>query len=182
MKMITDLLFQAHQLKRIRRTGYAFLGPGEESVAEHSFSAAFIGLVLSRLEPRADALRLISMCLVHDLAEARIGDLNYVQKKYLQADEEKAMSDTVKGLPFGDDLMQLSTEFNEGNSLEAQLAHDADQISFILELKALLDMGYAPPKDWLELVSQRLKTPLGRSLAKEIRATPWDRWWRELFD
>lgn len=182
MKMITDLLFQAHHLKRIRRTGYAFLGPGQESVAEHSFSAAFVGLVLSRLEPRADALRLIGMCLVHDLTEARIGDLNYVQKKYVLADEDKAMADTVKDLPFGKDLMQLSAEFNEGKSIEAQLAHDADQISFILELKALLDMGYAPPRDWLEIVCRRLKTPIGRNLAQEIRDTPWDRWWRKLFD
>lgn len=181
MKELTDLLFQAHHLKRIRRTGYAFLGPGEESVAEHSFSAAFVGLILSRLEPEADPLRLLTMCLIHDLAEARTGDLNYVQKKYVTAEEDRAMADTVGATPFGKELSRLTDEFNAGKTIEARLAYDADQLSFMLELKALADMGYTPPQRWLDSVFKRLKTAPGRKLGREILKTPWDRWWRKLF-
>lgn len=182
MKYLVDLLFQAHHLKRIRRTGYAFLGPGEESVAEHSFSTAFVGLILSHLEPDANALRLVTMCLVHDLAEARTGDLNYVQKKYVDAREDKAMADTVKNLSFGNEWVEIMSEFNQGKTLEARLAHDADQLSFMLELKALADMGYTPPLRWLETVSKRLKTNIGRQLARKIEKTDWDQWWHILFD
>jgi putative hydrolase of HD superfamily len=181
MKNLIDLLFQAHHLKNMDRTGYAFLGPGKESVAEHSFSAAFVGLILSHLEPNADALRLITMCLLHDLAEARTGDLNYVQKKYVDSHEDKAVTDTVKNLSFGADWTEIISEFNQGNTIEAQLAHDADQISFLLELKSLADMGYAPPLGWLDSVTKRLKTTIGQQLAHEIRDTPSDRWWRKLF-
>ncbi len=38
------------------------------------------------------------MCLFHDLPEARIGDLNYVNKKYVQANEEKAIADATEAI------------------------------------------------------------------------------------
>ena len=82
MKNIAHLLFKANILKEIPRSGYHFLGAGKESVAEHSFSVSFIAFVMSQIEPDVDAFKLIAMCLVHDLPEAKTGDLNYVQKKY----------------------------------------------------------------------------------------------------
>ena len=72
-KSIANLLFEAKMLKEIPRSGFHFLGAGKESVAEHTFSTTFIAFVMSQLEPEIDALKLISMCLVHDLPEARIG-------------------------------------------------------------------------------------------------------------
>ena len=95
MKHIAQLLFEARSLKRLPRSGYQFLGVGRESVAEHSFSTTFIAYVLSHMVPEADARKLITMSLVHDLPEARVGDLNYVQKFYLQADEGAAVDDMV---------------------------------------------------------------------------------------
>jgi putative hydrolase of HD superfamily len=83
MKNIAKLLFEAKMLKEIPRSGFHFLGSGKESIAEHTFSTVFIAYVMSQLEPKVKALKLISMCLVHDLPEARIGDLNTVQKKYV---------------------------------------------------------------------------------------------------
>ena len=98
MKNIANLLFEARMLKEIPRSGYHFLGVGKESVAEHCFSTTFIAYVMSRIEPEIDALKLISMCLIHDLPEARTGDLNTVHKKYVKADETKALADAVEGL------------------------------------------------------------------------------------
>ncbi|MDJ0784989.1 MAG: HD domain-containing protein [Desulfosarcinaceae bacterium] len=181
MERIVELLFQAYQLKHTQRTGYQFLGIGRESVAEHSFATAFIAYVLSQLEPAADRQRLLAMCLVHDLPEARTGDLNYVQKMYVQADSEKAVADTIAELPFGDELAGLIAEFETGRTLESQLAHDADQLSFIIELKALADKGYAPPESWLPNVVARLKTLPGRQLGSTLLAMPADHWWRKFF-
>ena len=124
MQKIADLLFEAKILKEIPRSGYHFLGAGKESVAEHSFSTAFIAYVMSQLEPEVDALKLISMCLIHDLPEARVGDLNTVHKQYVTADEGKALEDATRGLAFGDNLRDLLQEYNDGLSKEARLAHD----------------------------------------------------------
>nr|MCU0604103.1 HD domain-containing protein [Desulfobacterales bacterium] len=87
MKRMADLLFEARMLKETPRSGFQFLGAGRESVAEHVYSATFIAYVMTQLVPGVDALKLISLCLVHDLPEARIGDLNSVNKNYVQADE-----------------------------------------------------------------------------------------------
>ena len=179
MKAIADLLFESKMLKQIPRSGYHFLGAGNESVAEHSFSATFIAFVMSRLEPGVDSLRLISMCLVHDLGEARTGDLNYVQKKYVLADEARAIADATRKIPFGSDITELIDEFNQQETLEAKLAHDADQISFILDLKAISDTGATTPAKWLPFVIDRLKTDLGKQLADAIVSRNWDDWWIE---
>ena len=92
MKRIVELIMEAGFLKHLPRSGYQFLGAGRESVAEHVYTTTFIAFVLSFLDTQVDARRLISMCLVHDLPEARTGDLNYVQKHYVQANETEALT------------------------------------------------------------------------------------------
>ena len=177
MKKIANLLFEAKMLKEIPRSGYHFLGAGRESVAEHSFCTTFIAYVMSQLEPGVDALKLISMCLVHDLPEARIGDLNTVHKTYVTADETKALDDTTSGLAFGHCLADLVHEFRDGHSNEAKLAQDADQLALILELKDLMDIGHRPPKSWIDNVIGRLKTETGKKISDAVMETRRDEWW-----
>jgi putative hydrolase of HD superfamily len=181
MERLAQLLFEARSLKRLPRSGYQFLGPGRESVAEHSFTTTFIAYVLAQMVPEVDEHKLVTMSLVHDLAEARLGDINYVQKFYIQADEGAAMTDMAAGLPFGENLKALMEEFNRGEGLEARLARDADQLAFLIELKDLADQGYAPPSTWMDNVRQRLQTPIGCALADSILQTPADKWWRQKF-
>ncbi len=180
MDPIANLLFEARILKEIPRSGYHFLGAGRESVAEHSFLTAFIAYVMTEMEPEADKLKLISMCLVHDLPEARTGDLNYVNKLYAKADEGHAVEKATENIPFGSSLKRLVQDFNE-ESFEADLAHDADQLAFIIDLKALSDIGYDPPKGWLPAVAERLKTETGKNLYEKILETRWDAWWRQKY-
>ena len=179
MKEIVNLLFEARILKEIPRSGFQFLGSGRESVAEHSYLTAFIGSVLAYLVPEVDQLRLLQMCLVHDLAEARTGDLNYVQKGYVTADEAKAVDDLTRKVFFGPAIKDLFEEFRAGETLEARLAHDADQLGLILELKALKDVGRAGPDKWLPHVVGRLRTDLGQDLARQVLKTDSDDWWFE---
>jgi putative hydrolase of HD superfamily len=177
MKSIANLLFEAKMLKEIPRSGYQFLGSGNESVAEHSFITAFIALVMSQMAPEIDALKLISMCLLHDLPEARTGDLNYVQKNYVTADEQKAVADATRDVPFGKSIAALLAEYQTGASPEALLAHDADQLALILDLKSLADTGYPSPNTWMPAVTGRLKTQAGRALCESILQTHRDEWW-----
>lgn len=177
MHHIANLLFEAKMLKEIPRSGYHFLGSGKESVAEHSFMITFIAYALAKMEPEADPLKLVTMCLVHDLPEARIGDLNYVQKKYVTTHERRAVEDSTRDLPFGSSIEELIREFNEGKTREARLAKDADQIAFILDLKALSDIGHRPPRKWLPIVLGRIQTETGKQLCENIMQTAWDAWW-----
>jgi len=180
MKKIANLLFEAKILKEIPRSGYHFLGVGKESVAEHSFCTTFIAYVMSQLLPEVNAPKLINMCLIHDLPEARVGDLNTVHKKYVTADENKALEDATAGLTFGHHLTQLIREFRGGDTTEAKLARDADQLALILELKELVDIGYEPPKSWIQNIINRLQTETGQKIGKAIMQTHRDEWWLEM--
>jgi putative hydrolase of HD superfamily len=178
---IADLLFEAGILKEVPRSGFQFLGAGRESVAEHSFMAGFIAYVMSAIVPGVDAGRLITMCLVHDFAEARIGDLNALQKKYVKADEKKALADAVRDLPVSLSLEELMEDYNHGCSIEARLARDADQLALVLTLKSLCDIGYRPPMDWLPRVMGRIETDWGKKIAVAVMSTSRDAWWRKKF-
>ncbi|MCJ7809891.1 MAG: HD domain-containing protein [Desulfobulbaceae bacterium] len=177
MKRTVEFLFEAGMLKKTPRTGYQFLGTGGESVADHSFRMTVVGYVLSSMEPEADGNKVVLMCLFHDLPEARTGDHNYVNKRYTQVDEETALEDQVRGLPFGTEMKSLFREFNEAQTLEARLAKDADQIDLILDLKEQLDLGNSRARDWLSFAVKRLLTEPGRKMARKILESESDDWW-----
>ena len=177
MKNIANFLFEAGMLKRTPRSGFQFLGSGAESVAEHIFRTTYIAYALGKQAAGVDVDRIIKMCLFHDLPEARTGDLNYVNKKYVDAHERKAVDDIARTLPFGNEIKELILEFIEGNTEEAKLAHDADQIEMILALKEYKDLGNRYADEWLEFSMRRLVTDAGRELAKTILETDSSLWW-----
>jgi putative hydrolases of HD superfamily len=179
MKSIANFLFEVGMLKKTPRSGWRFLGSGRESVAEHSYRTGVIGYVLALHEEEADPHRTILLCLMHDLPEARTGDLNYVNKRYVKADEAEAVKDLAGELPFGGDIVELVREFNAGESLEARIARDADQLDLILELKAQLDLGNKYASEWLDFALKRLQSPYARDLAATILETDSTEWWFE---
>ncbi len=177
MKNIANFLFEAGMLKRTPRSGFQFLGTGAESVAEHIFRTTYIGYALGKLAAGVDVDRMIKMCLFHDLPEARTGDLNYVNKKYVTANEKKAIDDLAQTLPFGGEIRELIEEFNEGRTEEASLARDADQLEMILALKEYKDVGNKYADEWLEFSQKRLRTEAAQKLAGVILETDSSLWW-----
>lgn len=182
MARLADFLFETATLKRTPRTGYQFLGRGHENVAEHSFGATAVAFVLGRMAEGADISKLMAMALFHDLAEARTGDLNYVNKRYVAADEDAAFRDATSGLPFESELAGIWAEWRLGESLEARLAKDADQLDMILELKRLASHGWSQAADWLFYAIKRLATEPGKLLGERIMARGPDDWWFERKD
>ena len=177
MDRIVDFLFEAGMLKRTPRSGWQFLGAGSESVAEHVFRTTLIAFVLAQMDDSVDADRVLRLALVHDLPETRTGDLNYVNQKYVEADEARAAHEMTDGLPFADELRNLLSEYREGCSPEAILAHDADQIEMLLQLKEHLDSGCPAAADWTPFVERRLRTDTARNLARRILEQDSASWW-----
>jgi putative hydrolase of HD superfamily len=177
LNAIADFLFEVGMLKRTPRSGFQFLGTGKETVAEHSLRTAMIGYVLARMSGELAGDRVILMCLMHDITEARTGDLNYVNKKYVVADEEAAARDMTENLPFGSEIRDLLAEFGDGNSAEADCARDADQLEMILQLKELGDLGNRYSQEWIATALKRLRTENGKRLARSILNTDFSGWW-----
>ncbi len=166
-------------LKKTPRTGYWFLGSGHESVAEHSFRTAVIGYILAGQVDEADSQKTVLMCLFHDLAEARTGDHNYVNKRYNKIDEKAAVKDLVRNTFFRDEIENLINEFNQCESTEAMLAKDADQIDLIMELKQQQDLGNRYAAEWLYYAQKRLRTSHGKEMVQKILETDSTDWWFE---
>ncbi len=177
MEDIVNFLFEVGMLKKTPRTGFQFLGSGCESVAEHLLKTAYIGYTLCKLENDVDELKVLKMCLVHDLPEARTGDMNYVYKKYVTVDEEKAVRELTETLFFGDDIKSAIDEFNAKKTKESLIAHDADQLSLIFQLKECGDLGNKYSKEWLSFVLRRLFTGAAKKMADTIVKTDSSEWW-----
>lgn len=175
-KALSDLLFEVGMLRHTPRTGYQFLGTGRESVAEHSYRTTVIGFVLAQLAG-ADWSRVVLMCLFHDLHEARTGDFNYVNKMYNSSRDEQALADAWSGTGMGGDVLELQAELEAAQSREALLAQDADQLDLILSLKQEQDLGNAYARKWIAHALERLRTDLGRDLARVIVHTDHTDWW-----
>ncbi|SFN09322.1 HD domain-containing protein [Thermodesulforhabdus norvegica] len=177
LKRVARFLFETGMLKKIRRTGYPFLGSGGESVADHSFRTALIGHALALIQGYENPEKVVLMCLIHDLAEARTGDHNYVNKQYVSSDEAKAFSDAVKELPWEGLYRELWHEYQEEQTIASKLAHDADQLDLLVELKEQQDLGNRYASRWIKYVLKRLHTDEALKLAEAILQTDWTSWW-----
>ena len=174
---IANFLFEIGMLQKTPRSGFQFLGSGSESVAEHILRTIYIGYTLCKMDQTADELKVLRICLVHDLTEARTGDMNYVNKKYVTVDEGKAVRELTATLFFGDEIKSSIEEFNEKQTKESLIARDADQLALLLQLKEHEDLGNKYSSDWIEFVVQRLCTENAKKLAEQILKTDFSQWW-----
>lgn len=179
MKEIIDFLFETGVLAKTPRSGFWLLGSGKQSVAEHLFRTAMIGYSLCKQCTGINEEKVIRMCLFHDLAEARISDLNYMSQKYVEKNEEEAINDLTENLPFGDDIKELLREYHERTTRESIIAKDSDTIEWILSLKEQEDQGNKEAPQWIEYAYKRLKTKQAQELAKEIKLRSSHAWYRE---
>ena len=174
---IIDFFFELGMLKKTQRSGFQFLGSGGESVAAHSFRVAMIGFTMARLDKNVDPFKVLCMSLVHDLAEARTGDQNYVNKRYVRVDEGGAMADLAAELPFGEELEALLKEYRDARTPEARLVHDADQLDLIVELKEQNDLGNSYAAKWIHFARQRLITSTAKEIAGQVLSCDSTDWW-----
>lgn len=175
-KRLADFIFELGMLRRTPRTGYQFLGSGAENVAEHSFRTAMIGYMLAR-RAGADVSRTVFLCLFHDVHEARIGDFNYVNRIYNTSNPELALTHALEGTGLREEVLGMWRELEAGESLEARLAQDADQLDFIANLKEEKDLGNPYAEKWLLHAVPRLQTEWAHQLAVSVLGTDQSDWW-----
>lgn len=177
MDAVTNFLFETGMLAKTPRSGFFFLGSGEQSVAEHTNRVCYIGMTLAKMNEKVNSAKVIEMCLLHDLAEARVSDLNYVHQKYTDRHEEKAIDDLTSTIFFGEDIKKTLHEYEIRETLESKLAKDADNIEFIMSLKEQVDIGNKRAESWIGSAVKRLKTDEAKLLADYILITDSDKWW-----
>jgi putative hydrolase of HD superfamily len=164
-KMI-GLLAELARLKAVPRMGWLLRGARDnkimffvESVAAHSFGVAVTAMLLAdRARGRGmavDVERLLRLALLHDLTEARTGDLPQTIKSYfdpaaLKAADEQAAAAMLEPLgELGREYLELWREYEQRASLEARLVKAADKLDLLLQAREYEKGGArALPEFW----------------------------------
>jgi putative hydrolases of HD superfamily len=181
---IAKYLYEIGHLKHLKRSGWWRMGVRDpETVAEHSYRTAVIGYILASLEG-ADPEKTASICLFHDTAESRIGDLHWIAKRYLHVKEgEQAASDEQVGqLPgeIAQKIRILVSEYNTRSSQEAQLAHEADLLECLLQAREYEMQGYTKGLEWAKMCRDGLRTEVARNLADACLTSDPGDWFQDL--
>ena len=135
-----DFLLLANRLKTTPRTGWAVRGVSDvESVADHSFGVALTALTISELVPqKVDREKILTMAILHDLAESVTGDLSLGGSRLLpkgaKAEAEvRAMDELLDGLGFADRWRTVWEEFENLANDEARIVRDADRVDLLTQ-------------------------------------------------
>ena len=184
MTDIAKFLYELGQLKRVRRSGWWIAGIDDpESVAEHSFRTAVLGYILAHLEG-ANPTETAVMCLFHDTEEARINDLHRVGQRYArwEGGKKRIFLEQVSRLPqpLAQELASLISDMEDGISLEAQVARDADLLECLIQAREYQAQGYNDVLDWINNCRSALNTESAKRIAEECLRLEPKEWWQGL--
>ena len=174
-------LMEMGALKRGKRTGWWIAGVKDpETIAEHSFRTAVIGAVLAMMEG-ADPARVALLCTFHDTQETRVGDIPWVGRRYITASKnEDVTADQVADAhpAVASGIRAVVDEYENGDSLEVVVAHDADRLECMIQGLEYLEQGYRNAQEWVDSTRAKLKTASAVELAdaaQNMSSAEWQR-------
>ncbi len=184
MNETAKFLYEIGMLKRVARSGWWLAGiKNPESVAEHSFRTAILGYLIATMEG-LDAELCASICLFHDMSEARLTDLHKISQRYIKPSpiEIQVTKDQLAPLPgeISASLSALLENFEKNESPEAAVCHDADLLECLIQANEYKTQGHNNVQEWIDTCRSKLKTPSAKTLADEcLKVSPVE-WWNGL--
>ncbi len=174
-------LMEMGALKRGKRSGWWIAGVKDpETIAEHSWRTAVIGAVLAMMEG-ADPAKVALLATFHDTQETRVGDIPWIGRRYLTAASNEAVTaDQVADAHprVADAIKAVVDEYENGDSLEVQVAHDADKLECMIQGLEYLEQGYRNAHEWVTSTQAKLKTPSAKALAEAALGMSSAEWQR----
>ena len=169
--MILDFFKTAVNLKNISRQGWinklSLKHP--ESVSDHSYSMAIMGMVISDLE-NYNSEKILKMILLHDLAESKIGDYtpNQISKENKIKIENNAYDEIINALPDAIKLQyaQIWEEYQKQESPESKIVHQIDKLEMALQAKMYQKEGAS--KEAIESFFKSAENEITHPKLKEI--------------
>lgn len=184
-KEIFSFIVEIGMLMQMPRSHKKYLGNTFDTVSSHSHHTAVIGYCLTRMEglSHQEGLKSLAMGVLHDNAEARTGDLDFVAKHYASTDEAKALNHQLYNLPFAKDLKEIFAEYEERETLVSKCAKDADVLQQMYQEWILSYTGNKMAEKWL-LGDYRTRVPSFRTksakkLALMMKNSHPHQWWYE---
>ena len=169
--MILEFLQTVVNLKKIPRQGWIdkLNMKNPESVADHTYSLAMLGMVVSDLG-QYNSEKVIKMALLHDLAESKIGDFtpDKIDKFEKKRIENLAFEEILSTLPksIKDEYLKIWEEYVENSSRESQLLHQLDKLEMALQARVYEKDGHSKIK--LETFLQTAESEITNPDLKEL--------------
>lgn len=186
-----NFIFEMNQLKREFHRGFTLAGVrNTDTVAEHSLRAAQIGFILASMENARAGEEMVSaekvacMLIIHDNAEARVGDQHKVGARYMDIKEAEARAffEQIEGL--GKSVEEkwsiYMKEYKERGTKEGIIAKDADWLETAFQAKEYLDLGYESAMDWIINVEKAVETESAKEIIVAMKETKFTSWWSGL--
>ncbi|VFQ95182.1 unnamed protein product [Cuscuta campestris] len=169
-----DFLTLCHRLKTTKRTGWVYRGVKDpESISDHMYRMGVMALISTDL-PGVDRDRCVKMAIVHDIAEAIVGDItpaDGVSKTEKSRREREAIEDMCKllgGGPRAKEIKDLWLEYEDCSSLEAKVVKDFDKVEMILQaLEYEIEQG-KDLDEFFQSTAGKFQTEVGKAWAAEI--------------
>ncbi|XP_068637437.1 uncharacterized protein [Aristolochia californica] len=172
---VIDFLTLCHRLKTTKRKGWINHGIKGESIADHMYRMALMALIASDL-PGVNRERCIKIAIVHDIAEAIVGDItpaDGVPKEEKSRMEQAALSEMCKVLGGGlraEEIQELWAEYENNSSIEASVVKDFDKVEMILQaLEYEAEHGKVLDEFFLSTAG-KFQTEIGKSWAAEVNS------------
>src|SRR3990167_5925273 len=149
--LILDFFHTAANLKKIPRQGWIdkLSIDNPESVADHTFSMAIMGMVFSDLE-NYNTEKILKIILLHDLVESITGDITpeQISKEEKTVLENNTLKKILNDLPTSLQKQYgvLWEEYQSNNSKEAKIVHQLDRLEMALQAKIYSNDGYSKEK------------------------------------
>lgn len=134
---LLDFLRAAEKLKTVKRSAWTSAGE-PESVAEHTWRVCLMALLLRDSYPGIDFVRLLSLCVVHDLGEAIGGDIPAPEQVGSPGKSTRERQDLLLLLqplpePSRQQITALWDEYERAATPEARLAKALDKLETIIQ-------------------------------------------------
>ncbi|XP_021989568.1 5'-deoxynucleotidase HDDC2 isoform X3 [Helianthus annuus] len=169
-----DFLTLCHSLKSTKRAGWVKRDvAGPESIADHMYRMGLMALIANDA-PGVNRDKCIKMAIVHDIAEAIVGDItpsDGVPKAEKSRREKEAIDHMCKllgGGPRAEEIHELWMEYEENSTTEAKVVKDFDKIEMILQALEYENEQNKDLEEFFESTAGKFQTDLGKSWAAEI--------------
>ena len=140
-------------LKSLPRTGWLIHGiKNGESIADHCYRMTLLSMLLADTlvakGMKLDTEKVMRLSLLHEIAEARIGDipftvLTYIPKEVKEIGERKAVTSMLEKFgSIGKWYQELWEEFEQNETIEAKLVRAADKLELMIQVLEYEKLGY----------------------------------------
>ncbi|KAG1057059.1 hypothetical protein G6F46_003866 [Rhizopus delemar] len=170
---VIKFLHVIENLKRTKRTGWLDNGIKQaESISDHMHRMGIMAMLVS--DPSINREKCIKMAIVHDLAEAVVGDITPhagVSKEEKFTLEKNAMNSFIKTLGDTEMIKEIASlwhEYEDAKTSEALFVKDLDKFEMIVQAVEYEKSDKKKLQGFFDSTKDKFQHPVVKAWAEEL--------------